>query len=128
MNRRPITIKDIKRHITYCIAHGVRYDWLGFVENKDLTPGVEVLFSVGNNLWDWVKGNDKLRTIERFMEKQEYRPAPRRREEIREIVERALGYQLDMYGVREMARDSSLSEKESQWAEDHIGFRAIIKE
>jgi hypothetical protein len=55
-----ITLADIKKHIRQCKHRGVRYNWLGFVENKDLAPEVEALFSVGNNLWDWVKGNSKL--------------------------------------------------------------------
>lgn len=59
-----ITIRDVKKHIRQCKKQGRRYDWLGFVENKDLSPEVEALFSVGVHTWDWVNGNEKLRKLE----------------------------------------------------------------
>ena len=36
-----ITLSDVKKHIRKCKLYEVRYDWLGFVENKDLSPEVE---------------------------------------------------------------------------------------
>lgn len=59
-----ITLNDVKKHIRKCKRLGVRYDWLGFVENKNLTPEVEALFSVGIGWWDWVRGNSHLRELE----------------------------------------------------------------
>ena len=60
MPREKIGINAVKKHIKYCKRYGKRYNWLGFVENKDLTPEVEALFYMGNGWWDWVKGNQKL--------------------------------------------------------------------
>lgn len=64
-----ITLNDVKNHIRKCKQLGVGYNWLGFVENKDLTPEVEALFSSGsrNQMWDWVNGNSKLRGLEVFV-------------------------------------------------------------
>jgi len=59
-----ITIADIKKHIHECKKHNRRYNWLAFVENKDLTPKVEALFYMGGDWWDWVKGNNKLWELE----------------------------------------------------------------
>jgi hypothetical protein len=62
---KKITLKDVKKHISKCKRLGVRYDWLGFVENKDLTFEVQALFAVGWG-WDWVNGNEHLRALEIF--------------------------------------------------------------
>ncbi len=59
-----ITLTDVKKHIKVCKRKNVRYNWLGFVENQDLSPEVEALFSVGIGWWDWVKGNSKLWELE----------------------------------------------------------------
>lgn len=59
-----ITIRDVENHIRHCKKLQKRYNWLGFVENQDLSPEVEALFSVGNGWWDWVKGNQKLWALE----------------------------------------------------------------
>jgi hypothetical protein len=43
-------------------------NWIAFVENKDLTPEVEALFSVYTScgpMYDWVNGNQKLRDLEK---------------------------------------------------------------
>lgn len=56
-----ITIKDVRHHIRMCLRRRYtrHYDFLGLLENKELTPEVEALFSWGSG-WDWVKGNKKL--------------------------------------------------------------------
>ena len=63
-----ITLAAVKRHIKKCNRAGVRYNWLGFVENKDLSPEVEALFTfynhAGSPVYDWVNGNAKLRELE----------------------------------------------------------------
>jgi hypothetical protein len=60
-----ITLTDIKKHIHNCKKRNMRYDWLKFVENKDLTPEVEALFSAPiPGWWDWVNGNKKLKELE----------------------------------------------------------------
>ena len=57
----------LKRHIRRCKIKGVKFNFLGFVENKDLTPEVESLFSFcspsGYCGYDWVNGNDKLKVL-----------------------------------------------------------------
>lgn len=59
-----LTIKNVKAHIKKCNKFGKRYNWLGFVENRDLTPEVENLFKFvspsGHIGYDWVHGNTKL--------------------------------------------------------------------
>ena len=60
-----ITLAHIKAHIRKCKHENRRYNWLGFVENKDLSPNVEALFVVGFlHGWDWVNGNDKMKELE----------------------------------------------------------------
>ena len=44
------------------------YDFLGFVENRELTSEVESYFTCTNRdgivaCWDWVNGNDKLKKL-----------------------------------------------------------------
>jgi len=50
----------LKRHIRRCKTKGVRFNFLGFVENKDLTSEVESLFSFcspsGYCGYDWING------------------------------------------------------------------------
>ena len=65
----PITLEDVRRHIHKCKKKGVRFDWLRFTENKDLTPAVESLFQVmlpgGRRAgWNWVSGNAALKLLE----------------------------------------------------------------
>jgi len=63
-------IKEIKRQ-TREIKQGKRYpnsyNFLGFVENKELTPLVESYFKfvgpTGYTGYDWVKGNKKMRKL-----------------------------------------------------------------
>lgn len=68
MNNKPITLWDVRRHIRKCKKKGVRYNWLGFVENRDLTPVVEALFTLPNPrgypAYDWVNGNAALKHLE----------------------------------------------------------------
>lgn len=54
------------------------------------------------------------------------KPTKARQEEIRETVEDALDYSLEIYGVYNMAKDSGLNQMESEWARDNVSFRAII--
>ena len=63
--KEPITIKEIRRHIKNCLRYKKRYDWLGLVENKELTPEVEALFAHPRipHMWDWVNGNSRLQKI-----------------------------------------------------------------
>jgi hypothetical protein len=69
MDRKPITLTDVKQRIKKCKKKGVRYDWLGFVENKDLTPEVTALFISPNGMmYDWVNGNNKLWQLEKETE------------------------------------------------------------
>lgn len=67
-----ITIADVRKHIRKCIRYKKRYDWLGFVENRALSPAVERLFSHPTipGYWDWVNGNSRLQKIEKQEEKQ----------------------------------------------------------
>lgn len=63
-----ITIKKVISHIKKCNKKGVRYNWLGFVENKDLSSEVKSLFAFDNGSYfgyDWVNGNDKLKELTR---------------------------------------------------------------
>lgn len=54
------------------------------------------------------------------------KPTRWRQEEIRDAIRRALASSLDMYGVKNMALDSGLSEAEAEWAETNIDFKTII--
>lgn len=62
-----ITLKDLKAHLKRRHKKGLRYDLLGFVENKDLSWEVEKLFVVGgpgNRVgWDWVNGNSDMQDL-----------------------------------------------------------------
>jgi len=71
MSKKTITLKDVKKHISWCKLHEFRYNWLGFVENKDLALEVESLFYMGNGWWDWVKGNNKLWALEKEVENEQ---------------------------------------------------------
>ena len=68
--KEPITIKEVKRYIKYCLRYNKVYDFLRLVENKDLTPEVEGLFSCGPGFWDWSRGNKKMRKIIEEIEKE----------------------------------------------------------
>jgi len=58
------TLNDLRKHIKNCKKKNRRYNFLGFVENKNLSPEVERLFTfykMGCACgYDWVNGNDKL--------------------------------------------------------------------
>lgn len=77
--KKAITLSKVKNHIKKCNRKGVRYDWLRFIENKELTPEVEKLFTLWNPkgapAYDWVKGNDKLQSLINET------PAPSRKDE-----------------------------------------------
>ena len=61
-------VKEIKRQARQ-IKQGKRkdYNFLGWVENKELTPLVESYFKVvtpsGYVFYNWVDGNDKMREL-----------------------------------------------------------------
>lgn len=59
-----LTLNDIKKHAKKCNRKGIRYNWLKFTENEELSPEVEALFSFttpsGFAGYDWVHGNKKL--------------------------------------------------------------------
>lgn len=60
------TIATLKKHIKKCNKRGTKYDFLGFVENKDLSPELENCFTlcgVGMFGYDWVNGNSRLKNI-----------------------------------------------------------------
>mgnify|MGYP001584851602 CR=1 FL=1 len=64
-----ITLAAVKQHIRKCKRLDRRFNWLGFVENADLTPEVEALFTFydlrGHPAYDWVKSNARLQQLER---------------------------------------------------------------
>ena len=64
---KTIKLHDVKKHIKKCRRYKKRFDWLGFVENQDLSPEVEALFtfigSTGHIGYDWVNGNQKLKDL-----------------------------------------------------------------
>ena len=66
MNKK-ITISDIKKHIKKCKRRLVRFNFLGFVENKELTSEVNNLFIFispsGYIGYDWVNGNNHLKDL-----------------------------------------------------------------
>ena len=72
MNKEPLTIKGIKKHIKRCLHYKKHYDFLGLTENRELTPRVEKLFEHTKipGYWNWVNGNEKLRQIVEDMEKE----------------------------------------------------------
>lgn len=56
-----LEIKDIIRYIKYCKKYNKPYNFLGLVEDRDLTPEVENLFcGKVAGWWDWVRGNDNM--------------------------------------------------------------------
>ncbi len=61
---KKLDMAQFKRHIRKCDKTGRRYDFLGLVENRGLTPEVEALFRLegrnGKVGFDWVHGNTKL--------------------------------------------------------------------
>ena len=65
---KTITMAAMRQHARKCKKMRVRFDWLGFVENKTLTPEVEALFTSydysGHPIYDWVHGNEKLVELE----------------------------------------------------------------
>ena len=62
-----LTLRMLKKHIKKCKKSGRRFNFLGLVENKDLTPDVEGLFKFispsGSVGYDWVNGNNKLKQL-----------------------------------------------------------------
>ena len=78
MTKGKLTLADVKRRIRKCDKKNVRYDWLGFVENQDLTNEVESLFTFinyhGATAYDWVNGNNKLKTLIQSLAKAEKYP------------------------------------------------------
>jgi len=64
-----LTMGKLKSHIKRGLKrnNGQVLGLLGLVENKDLTPEVESLFTFYRNGipcgYDWVNGNDKLREL-----------------------------------------------------------------
>ncbi len=62
-----LTLRMLKKHIRNCKKHNRRFDFLGLVENKDLTPDVEGLFKFvspsGFTGYDWISGNDRLKQL-----------------------------------------------------------------
>lgn len=62
--------KEIKRQYRKIkVGKQSEYNFLGFVENRNLTPEVENLFKVitpvGYTFYNWIKGNSKM---EKFIE------------------------------------------------------------
>ena len=64
---KTITKKDLIRRIKLRQRQGKRYDFLGFVENMDLTPEVISYFAYYRNGipvgYDWVNGNESLNAL-----------------------------------------------------------------
>ena len=62
-----LTLKQLIKHVKKCKSKGVRYNFLGLVENKDLSPDVKSLFTFespsGYCGYDWVNGNGKLKEL-----------------------------------------------------------------
>jgi len=62
-----LTLLQLKKHIKKCKRKEIRFDFLGLVENRDLSPEVENLFRFvspsGYIGYDWVNGNDKLKNL-----------------------------------------------------------------
>jgi hypothetical protein len=65
----PVTLRLIKKHIKTCNKKGVKYNWLAYLETRDLTPEVEDLFVVTSSwgkrtrYYNWISGNEKLADI-----------------------------------------------------------------
>jgi hypothetical protein len=63
MNEK-IGVKDIRKHIRKCIRYRRPYNFLGLVENRELTEEAEALFSSPRgNMYDWINGNDRMLKI-----------------------------------------------------------------
>jgi hypothetical protein len=62
-----ITLSYLKKHIKKCNKKKIRYNFLGLVENRDLSPEVQSLFTFvtpsGFVGYDWVNGNDKMKEL-----------------------------------------------------------------
>lgn len=61
-----ITLSYLKKHIKKCKKKGVRFNFLGLVENRDLSPDVRRLFTfqgIGMSGYDWVNGNKKMKEL-----------------------------------------------------------------
>lgn len=60
-----ISLAKLRTHAKRCIKKGVRFNWLGFLEGKDLERNVEDLFRFSTPTgfvgYDWVHGNDCLK-------------------------------------------------------------------
>jgi len=54
-------------------------------------------------------------------------PTRARQDVIRMKVEDALSSSLEIYGIKQMARDVGFSDEEAEWAEEHICFYAKIE-
>ena len=65
------TLTDVHRHIKMCLRYGRRFNWLGFVEDADLSDDVKKLFtfegSAGAVGYDWVHGNGQLDLLQRIL-------------------------------------------------------------
>jgi hypothetical protein len=63
-------LDDVEDHIAKCKAQGIRFDWLGFVENDDISSSVRALFESPSHpgYYDWVNGNEKLWKLEKEVE------------------------------------------------------------
>jgi hypothetical protein len=62
-----LTLSQLKKHIAKCKKKSIRFNFLGLVENKDLSPDVLRLFTLespsGYTGYDWVNGNSKLKEL-----------------------------------------------------------------
>ena len=62
-----LTLAQLKRHIRKCHKKEERFNFLGVVEARDLTPEVQNLFVfstyTGVPVYDWVRGNYKLKSL-----------------------------------------------------------------
>jgi hypothetical protein len=61
-----VTLNDLKKHIKKSKRLNKRYNFLEFVENKDLSLEVESYFTlpaIGITAYDWVNGNSKLKQL-----------------------------------------------------------------
>lgn len=65
---KALTVKDLIKEIKRQHKEKMYVGFLGFVENKDLTPELESYFKLKNRFgmvagYDWVNGNDKLQKL-----------------------------------------------------------------
>jgi len=59
-----ITLDILKKHIKKCKKRNIKFNFLGFLENKELDREVKSLFSfdgIGISGYDWINGNSKLK-------------------------------------------------------------------